>query len=230
MGNRTSTVNVNEELNGSIDDIFKLIFRPDDKNTYALIRAHIINYPTSLDRIVYCTGLDKNDDYDTKYAYYGTPLLLATRYSKKYSSVEIVKLLIEIGANVNQRVKYPTYCNDCHSSQSMTPLIIACIFADITSNKETIDILLKAGANVNMKGCCKTPLLQVCLNLCKCNIDVIQTLLENEANTDIYYNHKIWCYRHVDYEKRTAYDVLTQSPTTQLKLKAKEILDKHCLK
>jgi len=69
-----------------------------------------------------------------------TPLHLACRNSKTKSSLEIVDVLINEGADVN-----------AVTNNLQTPLLMVCLNTETDSHEELIDILINNGANVNAK-------------------------------------------------------------------------------
>lgn len=215
MGNYTS-IDINSTTDGSEDDIFKLIFSPDDKYTPYLIRAHVVNYPHSLSKQRYITGLG-----DTKS--YGNPLFLACMFSNVHSSNEIVELLINLGSNIDQKIKFGR-CSNCLDDLMLTPLMISCLRSHTTSNIKTVKLLLNNKAQMDIKSCCKTALLHICSSYCDKNYELLKLLLDEGADPDI------TCSDHMGQHHKTAYDLLLTPPTTSSKLQASEVIRQHYLR
>lgn len=72
-----------------------------------------------------------------------TPLMIAVANTNVSSSLETVKLLLELGANVNRQ-----------SSTSLSPLVIACYLAGTTSNFETVKMLCE-DRNIKIHQSCR---------------------------------------------------------------------------
>lgn len=85
----------------------------------------------------------------------------------KNNNEQIVKMLIENGANINSKDKHGD-----------TPLTIAC-----TQNKDTlVKYLVEGGANINISNDnCDTPLIIMCKNNNEC---MIKYLVEHKADVN----------------------------------------------
>ena len=150
MGN---SIDVTSPLDGSINDIFRLIFKPDDKNTYTSIRNHVTIYPKSLTLVKQCFGMSPHCMCSIE----GSPLHLAATFSKK-SSLEVISLLIELGAEVNN--SNGVGCS--HIDYYRYPLHMAIRNYHNNSSIETIKLLLDKGANINLIDYADTPIMVAC--------------------------------------------------------------------
>lgn len=77
---------------------------------------------------------DNPNEVNKRNTHSWTPLMLACRNALTHSSNRVVSLLINYGANVNDR---------CYGT--LTPLYFAAVYADI----ETVKLLINAGANID---------------------------------------------------------------------------------
>lgn len=121
-----------------------------------------------------------------------TPLMSAIAF---YFDVDadIIKLLIDFGANVNARNEYGS-----------TPLI----FAAVQRNIEAIKILVKLGADIDAKNDNgNTPL--ICATITNAPSEVIKTLIELGADVTVKNN-----------EGKTAFDYTKDSVTVEVLKKA----------
>lgn len=216
MGN-ISAVDINSPIDGSIDDIFRLIFNPDGKCTEALISSHVDNYPDVLNRHVYCVGLEKD-------RVCGNPLFLACMFSNTRSSNDIVSLLIKLHAPLDTKVRQRYLCLNCFRGNSFTPLMISSLLSHTTSNIETVTILLNAGANKEIRSCCKTILHLICHKYNEKHMSTLQLLLNRGVDPDATY------FDERTYQYKTAYDDLLSPPITSYKMQASEIIKECYLK
>jgi ankyrin repeat protein len=105
-----------------------------------------------------------------------TALMIASINSNKYSSFEIVKLLLDHGADPNLQ-----------NSKGSTALMMAARYSNTQSNIETVKILLENGANPNLQdheGC--TALYFSCGNGITSDHKTVKLLLDYQANPNIY--------------------------------------------
>ncbi len=99
----------------------------------------------------------------------GTAFLL--HIACKNGNTEVVKLLLEHGANVNQQ-----------NENGQTPLRTACIYA----NSDVVQILLKHGADIASINFEHSENLALLCDACKNgNTEVVKLLLEHEADFNI---------------------------------------------
>ena len=69
-----------------------------------------------------------------------TPLMIASRNSKKNNSIEIIKLLLENGSDP-----------DVKDNDGWTALMLASRYSNTDSNLATVQLLLDKGADINTK-------------------------------------------------------------------------------
>ncbi len=69
-----------------------------------------------------------------------TALIYASLYSRTYSSIKIVELLLKYGANLNLQ-----------NNEGYTALMVASQFSNSLSSIKTVELLLKNGANPNLQ-------------------------------------------------------------------------------
>ena len=86
------------------------------------------------------------------------------------SNLQVCKLIIDAGANVNDK-----------NAQGETPLIVAYT----KGHAEIMSVLLAAGADANVKNANGETLLQIEYSKEKPSIDVMKKLIDNCANTDV---------------------------------------------
>ena len=121
-------------------------FEPDENSKYCCQMAYNFNY---LMKIVLLTG--KYPDLNDKIKEYKhmindtnsegwTALMLACCHTKTYSTIETVRILIELGANLNAQEKY-----------GWTALMLSSCFSKNYSSINTIHELIKHGANLNIQ-------------------------------------------------------------------------------
>lgn len=137
-----------------------------------------------------------------------TSLHLACRNSRTKSSLDIVKLLLEEGADINCVTRdnhtplhmiAPNTAHDSHeelidilvekgayidakANEGVTPLMFACLRWE-ASTAGTITRLIKNGACVNTYPAC-TPLYIACESSCETKDVLIKLLIENGANVN----------------------------------------------
>lgn len=136
MGN--SPINCKDPLDGSDNDIFRLIFKPELKEDGIKLIARLVRAnPDILKNHVSCAGLIL--DRVIK----GLPLHLAIMYFE-YSSFEIVKRIIELEPISSQ---IPFICDICKKTTSP----IVALISDIHNNNKTyeiLELLLTNGAKI----------------------------------------------------------------------------------
>ena len=105
-----------------------------------------------------------------------TALMMACVNSNNYSNNEIVKLLLENGADLNLKDVYGN-----------TALMLSCINSNTSSNIETVKLLLENGADINLKNDLEyTALMLSCMNSNNgSNIETFKLLLDYEANINL---------------------------------------------
>lgn len=216
MGN---AVICNEQLDGSINDIFRLIFMPKVNGILEMITKHIKIYPESINMCVECNILDRYID--------GTPLYLAIKYID-YSSVKIIKLLIDLGADCERAVE----CDKCGELERP---IIACVRHMNYKTYEILELLLNNGVKVDGNLNNDSVLTEICIHptnklIIKCLKLVLQ--YKPKINNVTYsLNHPIGCY-FSKVKNRTPIDwVIDQKgPTSKYKLMAIQILQEYYVK
>lgn len=104
-----------------------------------------------------------------------TALMMASTISNSHSSYQTVKLLLELGANIN-----------IQSNCGCTALIAACINSGTISSNKTVKLLINHGANINLKNKFgKTALEYACINSkIFGSIDTVKLLLKKGANVN----------------------------------------------
>jgi ankyrin repeat protein len=109
--------------------------------------------------------VDKTEKIDSHHSK-STSLHFACFSSRSKEQLDIIKLLVERGTNVNAK-----------DSTDNTPLHYLC--KNYETTKETVLYLIKKGANVNLRSHInRTPLHNACE---VCNYDVVEALVENGA-------------------------------------------------
>ena len=105
-----------------------------------------------------------------------TALMMACRNSNNYSNNEIVKLLLENGADPNLK-----------DYNGWTSLMSACRYSNTDSNIETVKLLLENGADPNLKNNNEwTALMLACRNSnTDSNTETVKLLLENGADPNL---------------------------------------------
>lgn len=164
----TTMINVKEQLDGTINDIFKLIFMPKYEEKLA---EHLIRYPDATELIAYCYNVDSNK------VGHGKPLYVASIYSK-YSSTGIIKQLL-----VNTR--RTDFKSDTHDDVLLQT--VASHIDNGNSSFETLKLLLDAGFSVNPSNN-SVPSVLTCL----CNglrsakgLEYIKEILTYSPNVDV---------------------------------------------
>ena len=100
-----------------------------------------------------------------------------------YATASVAKILIAHGANVNQPVKKKIQLKEpseslFHSIENVTPLYIASNFGEL----DKVKLLIAHGANVN--ACSSTGMSPIIIALLKDHVEVVDYLLENNAQVD----------------------------------------------
>ncbi len=214
------TVNVRSDLDGSMEDIFRLIFskRPSVLDE---IRAHHRRYPECLELVKKCSHIVEDK------ILCGTPLFFASQFSREHSSLQIVKLLLALGANVNQGFSDPTFPEHrCHPYLKR-PLHVACQYTQTTSTLETVKVLVRAGADVNSQGVgCYSPLMVACTNEF-IDTDLVDFLIREGCNINA-----TGCRRSPDSSKTyiplTVLDILYHPPITLHRMEVKDLITELC--
>ena len=105
-----------------------------------------------------------------------TALMMACRNSNTYSNNEIVKLLLENGADINLK-----------ENDGLTALMVTCRYSNTDSNIETVKLLLENGADPNLKNNGgMTALMCSCVNTnTDSNIETVQLLLLYGADPNL---------------------------------------------
>ena len=114
-----------------------------------------------------------------------TALFLACRNSSTISSIEIVKVLIQAGANLER------------GPRCRTPLLVACRFSATDSSLETVKVLISAGAKVNTQSHQKSPLSVTCNSFSENwihTLEIVKLLISAGADTN-----KIDCYNYTPF-------------------------------
>lgn len=133
-----------------------------------LLKADLLQALYELDRIVINEVLQKETDLNFQFDEIGlTPLQICIKYVK---DTELTALFINSGADVNL--------------EDTTNLQAALHFAiNETSSPEMINMLLEHGANINHQDIQENTPLMLAASIG--NLEIVEILLENEANTEI---------------------------------------------
>lgn len=107
-----------------------------------------------------------------------TALFLACRNSSTTSSIEMVRALVQAGADLEIGPK-------CRTPGHRTPLLAACRFSATDSSLETVKVLIGAGAKVNPLSYRKSPLSVTCYSFNENwvhTLEIIELLVLARAN------------------------------------------------
>uniref|UniRef100_A0A6C0E9M8 Uncharacterized protein n=1 Tax=viral metagenome TaxID=1070528 RepID=A0A6C0E9M8_9ZZZZ len=126
---------------------------------------------------------DKNINIDWTDSDGYTALIYSSRYSKKYNLLEIVKLLIKYGANVNMS----------QNNYGWTSLMYASRNSNITSSLETVKLLIDSGAKLDMQNKLGwTSLMMASINsndsAGESSLETVKLLINSGANLNIQNN------------------------------------------
>jgi len=105
----------------------------------------------------------KNEQFDLKSLNDNNILLI---FSSKYGYLELVKFLIKIGVNINQKVNY--------NGQT------ALMYASLYENLEIIQLLIENGVNINQKSSNGWTALIYAYKIG--NLEIVKLLIKNGAN------------------------------------------------
>lgn len=208
--------------------IANLIFKPDQPQVLEKLSNHIKEYPDIINSIYYV-----EDEYKTC----GTLLFFACKFCP-HSSYDIIRLLIELGSDVNYKnntnttplmyavmwtgkikhihivellMEYGAKINDSNNMGN-TPLIFACRNSTTTSSVECIEYLLNNGAHVNDQNESKTtPLMEVILN--------------NHFEAAVYLVNKNADCKLINDQGRSVYDIIKLTPKNKNRRKLKMLLN-----
>lgn len=231
MGNRQSTVRepiyncLIKQSDAPEHILFKLVLSPNEPDILDTIRNHVKRNPESINAIGYVsTGWRSYNTY--------TPLYYAC-YNINKSSLDIVKLLVELGANPGWAPIYEFRYTDAQRSgrhyctlnynlntlySNLLPMVINNI-ANGTGDIGLFEYLLSIdcesakGGNIYSYN----SLMTVCSLINKfSNLTIFKTLLEHNVNTDKIVNGK------------TAHSILCEQLVTSKTIQAKDMLEEHC--
>ena len=218
----------NDQKNEHNYYMINLILQPANENTLAIIKQHVYSNPEIKHRIYY---------YDSRY---GTLLYFACKYSRQ-SSLEIIKLLIDLGFSVNSTSNY----------NNSTPLITSVGFTTTTSSLDTIKLLLDNGANIDIKNKYGNTALLCATKLAhkSSNLETINLLLDHGANinakniygqtslmrtvlTNNFDATRLLLSRGADCnilnnDNKTVYNLIKEQPITTDQLKIRKLLKNH---
>ena len=148
-----------------------------------------------------------NADVNDYYVLFNPNDTITKLCSQKIINIDLIKLLIEKGADINKsRVLLYECKKESANIQLMklilenganpnngNPLFLLCLNRNM--NIEAYKILIDHNANINQKYNQRTPLLQLCINKKAYrdkNLDIIQLLINNGANVNEECNYLNW--------------------------------------
>lgn len=227
MGNSWFPLDVKTPLDGSADDIYRLVFMPDTPDVLEHINKCVAKYPACLNEYRSCHMYFP--DTHTRMYMNGNPLYIAATYSN-YSSLEIIRHLITL----NPDYDYEHTCNDCFRKENMINQVARNMHS--TTKFDTVKLLLDAGVDK------KTSLDRNTLLFTMCKMIDDDDDLENFKEyltkykptitlQPIIYGLKCHCYNYF----RESHKVLAEldylrnrAPTPQV-LVASKLLEDYCM-
>lgn len=208
-------INVKEPLDGSVYDIYKLIFMIDNID---LLDAHLQKYPDAIELKAYCYNIGKQG-----HAFAGNPLTVAACVSR-YSSYGIIKRLLAA-----QKIKSNKTTHDIIT-------YVACKIND-TSSFDTLKLLLDNGYSVDPSDKHQPSVLTIlCYNLHDINgVTHIEEILKYKPNVDAqcvgYNNCEPSCVCRLLCGK-TALAILSENAShnhASYRVIAKKIIENYCV-